>query len=257
MKNFNYVKNPNLPENKVSYVIMSDYKPEFIKELESFEIKTIIPDKLDGILGAEAYHADMTVCHIGENKFITAKNNKTLTEKLCSINAEVTESIEAVSGTYPKITSLNVCIFGNNLICNTKFTDKNIIDICRENKFHIFHTNQGYTKCSSVVISSNAIITADESIYKLCRENKIDVLKIFPGDIILDGYDYGFIGGTCGFIDKNTLAFSGNIKLHKNYYDIRNFAQNYGVDLLSLSNDKLCDIGGILPIIEKTDCTES
>ena len=69
-------------------------------------------------------------------------------------------------------------------------------------------------------------------------------------DIQLDGYDYGFIGGCCGFIDKNTLVFSGNVKLHKNYEDIKAFAGNYKVDVVSLSNEMLYDIGGILPVKE-------
>ena len=45
----------------------------------------------------------------------------------------------------------------------------------------ILHTNQSYAKCSSAVVGENAIITSDESIYRVCIENKIDVLKISVG----------------------------------------------------------------------------
>ena len=81
-------------------------------------------------------------------------------------------------------------------------------------------------------------------------QNKIDVLQISAGDIELDGYAYGFIGGCCGFIDKSTLAFSGNISLHRDFADIRDFAGNYHIKLHSLTNGKLYDIGGILPVKE-------
>ena len=250
MNNYHFINTPNLPTGKVSHVIMSDYIPELVQEIQSYGINVLIPDKLSNIEGAEAYHADMSICHMNRNKFIVAKNNIGIINKLKLLNADIVFSSNQICGKYPSITALNVCIVGNNLICNSKHTDKKILDFCNENNFKILHTNQGYSKCSSAVISDNALITADESIYNLCNKNKIDVLKISNSDINLDGYNYGFIGGTCGFIDKHTLAFSGNIKLHKDYLNIKDFVNNYHIDLLSLSNKTLYDIGGILPIME-------
>ena len=66
----------------------------------------------------------------------------------------------------------------------------------------------------------------------------------------LDGYDYGFIGGACCKISKGVLAFFGNAKAHKCYDDIKAFCKNYNVDLLSLANERLCDIGSFMPIFE-------
>lgn len=245
-----FIQNTNLPENRVTTVIVSDYKKDIVYELNQYGIKTIISNKLYGISGGEAYHSDMSVCHLNDNKFVVARNNTNLIENLKSINSEIILSTNEISGSYPDISALNVCIFGKNLICNTKSADRNIINFCQRNNYRILHTKQGYTKCSSAIISDNAIITSDESIYRLCINNKIDVLKISVGYIELSGYDYGFIGGTCGFIDKDILAFSGNIKIHKDYDNIKNFAQNYGINIISLSRNLLYDIGGILPIKE-------
>lgn len=250
MNNYHFIKTPNLPTNKVSCVIMSDYIPALVQEIHNYGISVVIPDKLDNITGTEAYHADMNICHICENKFVVARNNSGLINRLKLINADIILSSDKICGKYPDITALNVCLFGNNLVCNLNCTDKKILDFCQKNNFRILHTNQGYSKCSSAVISDNALITADESIYRLCKNNKIDVLKISDGGIRLDGYSYGFIGGTCGLIDKHTLAFSGNIKLHKDHLNIKDFAKNYNIDLLSLSDNELYDIGGILPIME-------
>lgn len=245
-----FIKNPNLPENKVSTAIVSNYIPEIINELNYCGVKTIISERLNGIDGSESYHADMSVCHLSDNKFITAKNNISLIKNLKNINADIILSEHEILGKYPNIAALNVCIFGQNLICNTKSADRNIIEFCQRNKYRILHTNQGYTKCSCAVISENAIITSDNSIYQLCIDNKIDALKISVGDIELSGYDYGFIGGTCGLIDKDILVFSGDVKKHKDYNNIKDFARNYGVNLLSLSRKPLYDIGGIFPILE-------
>ncbi len=226
-----FLEKANLPEGNVSDVIMSDYKPDLKRELESMGIKVTVPKVLENIAGSEKYHADMSVLHMGEDNFFYADK----------LDEEVTAEKPL----------LNICIFGENVICNTKIAYKPALQFLKEKR--ILHTNQRYAKCSCAVIGENALVTSDNGIYKICLDNKIDVLKISVGDIILDGYAYGFIGGCCGFISKNTLAFSGNVRLHRNYADMRDFARNYHVELYSLGKDKLYDIGGILPIKEITD----
>lgn len=226
-----WIKNANLPQNKVSEVIISDYKPIFKEVLEGMGINVTVPKVIEEIKGAEKYHADMSVLHIGEDKFFYAD----------SLNEKVTAQKPL----------LNICLFGNNVICNTKTAYKPALELLRDK--NIIHTNQRYAKCSCAVIGENALITSDSGIYKICFENKIDVLQISSGHILLDGYEYGFIGGCCGFISKNTLAFTGDVKLHRDFENMRDFARNYGVELYSLTNEKLYDIGGIIPVKEIYD----
>ena len=52
------------------------------------------------------------------------------------------------------------------------------------------------------VVSNKAIITSDKVIAHEAKKVDLDVLLIPPGDIILPGLDYGFIGGCCGLIEK-------------------------------------------------------
>lgn len=224
-----FLKNPNLPENAVSEVMISDYKPEFKSELERMGIKVTVPKAIENIRGSERYHADMSVLHIGGNQFLYA--------------AELNEQVTAEQPL------LNICIFGNNVICNTKTVYKPALEMLKNRR--IIHTNQRYAKCCCAVAGENAVITSDNGIYKICLANQIDVLKISVGDILLDGYAYGFIGGCCGLIAKDTLAFSGNVKLHKDFANMRDFARDHHIELYSLTNEKLYDIGGILPIKQK------
>lgn len=224
-----FLKNPNLPENAVSEVMISDYKPEFKSELERMGIKVTVPKAIENIRGSERYHADMSVLHIGGNQFLYA--------------AELNEQVTAEQPL------LNICIFGNNVICNTKTVYKPALEMLKNRR--IIHTNQRYAKCCCAVAGENAVITSDNGIYKICLANQIDVLKISVGDILLDGYAYGFIGGCCGLIAKDTLAFSGNVKLHKDFANMRDFARNHHIELYSLTNEKMYDIGGILPIKQK------
>ena len=76
----------------------------------------------------------------------------------------------------------------------------------------------------------------------------MDVLLIRQGYIELPGVDYGFIGGSSFKVNKNTLAFTGNIKLHPDYNNIKSFAHNHNVELLSLTENTMIDIGSIIPI---------
>ncbi len=83
---------------------------------------------------------------------------------------------------------------------------------------------------------------------KILKENNIDVLLLPPGDIILPGLDYGFIGGTCGLLDNNTLAFYGNLNMYKYGDKVLNFLKKHNVKPIFLSRGKLIDRGSIFCI---------
>lgn len=249
--NEQFIKTPNLPKNNISRALVSEYRPQLITELEKYDIKTMTFGRLESISGSEAYHADMSFCHVGDNKiFVSCNASAEIKTDLINSGAELSETELSVTSAHPL---LNICIVGKNVLANTRLADKALLEALENSGHTIIHTNQGYTKCSSAVIAQNALITSDEGIYKTCLENGIDVLKIRSGCIDLDGYKYGFLGGCCGYISENTLAFSGNITLHPDYHNIRSFAANYHTELLSLSGDTLYDIGGILPITEYTE----
>ena len=242
-----FISSPNLPENMVSHVIMSDYIIDAVNEIKTnFIISVTVPDSISDITGSEKYHADMGTCHLGGNRFIIDSSNQSVKEKLIELDAKY----ELCSGISEKEPLLNVCILGKKILCNIRKTEKRIIDFARENNMKIIHTNQGYTKCSVAVVSENAVITSDKGIAALCNKENIDVLLIKEGFIDLEGYPYGFIGGCCGKISPEILAFSGKIESHPDFENINSFALNYNINIISLSNKPLYDIGGIHPICE-------
>ena len=59
---------------------------------------------------------------------------------------------------------------------------------------------------------------------------------------------YGFIGGATGLIAPDMLAVNGDLKTHPDYNNIVDFCKNYHVDIISLKNGSIYDIGSILPI---------
>ena len=81
----------------------------------------------------------------------------------------------------------------------------------------------------------------------------IDVLLIPPGDICLPGYDTGFIGGCCGLIDKNILAFTGSLSEYSHGHKIIKFLEDHNVQYDCLLPGKMLDIGGVIPLKCKID----
>lgn len=252
MGKIDFVEKPNLPIGKVKSVILSERYTELFTELTRIGVNTIASPPADEIEGVEKYHADISVLHIGGKNIICAKNNSMLIEKLRSFGFNVLLSENDIVGKYPNCTALNAVVTDKGIICRKSSVD-NTIRSCFENRIPIINVNQGYARCSSAVVSDNAIITSDEGIYRACIERKIDVLKISSGGIEIEGYDYGFIGGCCGKLSYDMLAFCGKIEAHRDYFDMKAFASDYGVNLISLSNKRLFDVGGMLPVLEETD----
>lgn len=103
---------------------------------------------------------------------------------------------------------------------------------------------QGYARCSICVVSDHAIITADRGIKKAAEKCGIDTLLIRPGHVRLEGFDYGFIGGTSG-CDGRAVYFCGDISAHPDYEAIAAFCHRHGKEPVALSDEPLTDAGSL------------
>lgn len=194
-------------------------------------------------------HPDMHIAKVNNKVFVDSAVNDLFTfiGETVKLDREVPSDTKILK--YPNDIGFNCACVGNNLICNIKYTHKSIINYAKDCSMNVINVNQGYAKCSVCVVSDNAIITEDESVAQSAAKNFIDVLKIEKGHVILSGYDYGFIGGCCGLIENDTLAFNGNLKSHPEYKKIISFCENHGVNTVSLSEEALYDVGTIYRII--------
>ena len=181
------------------------------------------------------YHPDMFCFKSKKNKWVFYEG---ITHGL-NIDAVTVKS--PVSCVYPRDIGLNAAVVGDYLICNVKYTDETVL----EHADKIIDVKQGYAKCSVCMVDENSIITSDAGIYSAAKKNNIEVLLISKGHITLDGYNYGFIGGCSGLISKNKLAFTGSIAVHPDYEKIKKFCEGRGVEIVSLSNEKLYDYGSM------------
>lgn len=238
----NFVTNPNLPDKKVTTVIVGEIYKNTVNALSKLGIKCITLPFNKSLPNQLAYHADMNILHLGENKFAVSSENKNL-----SIGGIKIISSCNLGNVYPYDISLNIALIGNIALVGKKNINDNHLNDISSHNYNIIKVKQGYCKCSVCVVNENAIITDDENI-ATALHNFLDVLLITKGSIELKGYNYGFIGGCCGLIDRNLLAFTGDIKKHSDYENIKSFLTNHSCDYICLENKNLIDIGGILPI---------
>lgn len=245
-----FTEKPNLPQGRVTLVAISIKAGESIKKLNSFGIETILIKQDLCLPEPVNSHADLQILHIGRNDIFYQCEHLCVGEFAENLNFKKISA--TVGNKYPDDVKLNCALIGNKLICNTKTVAREILEYADSNGFTVINVNQGYAKCSICVVNENAIITDDKSIFTAAGKFLNDVLFVSKGSIKLDGYNYGFIGGCCGKIDKNKIAFNGAIESHTDHNNIIDFLSKHNVECVEMHRNPLYDIGGILPLKEET-----
>lgn len=194
-----------------------------------------------------AHHADLSFFFDGIDTMFIANEMSEYADLLNKYCKNVVVINKNLKKEYPGDVLLNCICTGRHFICNSETVSSEIFDKMKKSGYNIINVRQGYTKCSVVPVSNNAIITDDDSIFNECAKYGIDVLKISKGSVALIGFDYGFIGGAAGKISRNEIIFNGDITEHPDYEDIDLFLKKYGINAVSFKG-KLEDIGSIIPI---------
>ncbi|MBQ6264363.1 MAG: hypothetical protein IJK60_02835 [Clostridia bacterium] len=245
-----FIEKPNLPQNEVETVAISITAGEAIKELNSLSIKTILIESDNNLPEGINSHADLQLLHLEKNKIMIPKSNEQLFGVLNNKGYSI-ELTENLSLEYPGDVLLNAKIVGDYIICNKKTVSRKVLDYSEKESMKIIDVNQGYAGCSVCVLNENAIITDDISIFRAAQNFLNDVTLIKKNTIRLKNYNYGFIGGCCGKISKNEIAFNGSLMSHTDYKLIADALNRNNIKAVELHNGILEDIGGILPLTEK------
>lgn len=242
---FSFIEHPNLPNKRVLHTYIGEKYTDEIKELTALGIECI-PIKSNMALDTEVCaHADMLVFNCGKGNLIASKD---AIGEFDGANHQI--STKTVNSPYPNDISLNCAFIGDVIVCNSKYTEPLILDYAKENNIKIFHTNQGYSKCSICILNKNAVITDDNGLARLLKKYQLDVLEISSGDIFLSDKHYGFIGGTSAKISKNQIYFSGDLSSHRDYYAIIAFLNKYNIEPIFNPNRRLQDFGGLVQLTE-------
>lgn len=247
--NKRFLINPNLPENKVTTAFANVDDFALKNAFDELSIKVVQVAENPFLDTPVSCHADILANYVGKSTFLADKNQT----ELCNFiedNSGKSIIIENIKSPYPNDCLLNFADIGDYIICNKSILTKEIVDLLPDKQ--IIDVKQGYSKCSVCICKYNTIITDDISVYNAVSQyDNINSLLIQKGSVQLKNYNYGFIGGCCGLIDKNTLLFNGDLSTHSDFDKIKNFLYDNEVNYIDIKGNPLTDIGSIIPITEK------
>lgn len=164
-----------------------------------------------------------------------------------------------VGAKYPLDVPYNVAIIGNICCHNFKYTDSTVKEYLTVKGYDFVNVEQGYTKCSTVVLDSNSCIVSDIAIARELLDKGVDVLYVSEPDIILktrvnpliedqtkmnfkNSDMNGFIGGAMAKIDDTVILFGDVYKL-ANGPKIKKFIESKGYVFKDFSRFRCCRFG--------------
>lgn len=244
-----YIRKPNLPEREVTLVALSGQAGEAISTLKKLGISIIKVNSDFNLPLPVNTHADIQLLHTGSSTVFCHSEHLFEGELISKFDIKCIK--EKTGNKYPKDVLLNCTIINDKIICNPKTIAPEILEYAYNQSLTVIPVKQGYSKCSICIVDDSAIITDDESVFTAAGNFLNDVLFVSKGSISLKGYNYGFIGGCCGKISNNKIVFNGRIESHTDSNSIIDFLQKHSVEPIELTNNKLLDIGGILPLLQR------
>ena len=235
---------------KTLAIIGCDAPLEIQKELSDlgFEVRILPHDPR--LADPIRSHADMLIFNIKEYIFCSAKYYSkaiNIFEELTEYGYKTVKCDVELSDKYPYDIAFNMGIIEDIIWGKIEHNAKEVLKYAKSLGFELVNTNQGYAKCSTLILGNKAIITADEGISNIAKSKCKPVLKInnSPESVELPGYNYGFIGGASGVLENN-IYFTGEILSHPQGRFIKEFCEELGFKTICLSSKKLLDIGGIM-----------
>lgn len=251
-----FVQKPNLPSSDVvlaaageKYLRLINYGASKLGiELLTIPENVYLDSRLSG-------HADLSFLHTGYNSVFASSQVMSfgLLTRLESEGFEVLEPQCCPGDVYPYDCKLNVCIADKYYICNENIIDTEIKNRLSDNDLVPVYVNQGYSKCSVCLVDSTSAITSDRGIASSLKLYGFDVLLIETGGIILEGFDYGFIGGSAFMAGKDRICFTGDFRFFDGLTEkkIMAFLEEREINHSFLTDGPIIDMGGIIQLKEK------
>lgn len=225
----------------MKYVIVAENFPEDSAEKLKAYGEVVRTRANKNLLKGLDTHPDILVHPLPSGELVVDRDNFEYYKKIFP-DKKILPSHSILSREYPKDVSLNAFTFKNYFIHNLKFTDKVLLDYYKNSAYEMINIKQGYGKCSSLV-TEDFIITSDGGIYESLRDF-IPIYKIKHGEIKLQNFNYGFIGGASGVLGKK-IFFTGDFSHHSFYEEILKIIKKYNYEIEILSDETIEDFGSI------------
>lgn len=212
----------------------------------------------DGLPRPVSSHPDMILSVIGEKIILSERYyaaNRDVIDLICRM-AKLSPLISHTEKRYkyPYDAVFNAAVGDGFIICRAKSAVKEILATAEEYKISVCNVSQGYSGCSCIVTPA-AVLTSDMGIKKSLDKKGIKAVFITNKNILLPGYNVGFLGGCGGFCD-GTIYLFGEDKTPERSFLLSEFANENGYVIKCLSSDPLTDYGGIKFIKIKEQCAD-
>ena len=225
----------------MTYVLVAENFPEESAE-KLKEYGEVVRTKANTrVLRGLDTHPDILVHPLPSGDLVVDRDNFDYYKEIFG-DKNIIPSHSSLSGKYPGDILLNAFAFKKIFIHNLKHTDQVILDYYKKAGYDLVNIKQGYAKCSCLV-TEDFVITSDGGIYESLRD-LIPIYKIDHGQIKLQNFNYGFIGGATGVLGKK-IFFTGNFSHHSSYEEILKIISKYDYEIEVLSKDPIEDYGTI------------
>ena len=146
---------------------------------------------------------------------------------------------------YPEDCKMNALRLGNKIFARLDVLSPAIIKAAEAGGFELINTKQGYPACTVLALDDSHAITADKGMAEVLTKNGIHVTVIREGHVALPPHEFGFIGGASGVCEKSVYFF-GDLDTHPDASVIRDAIAQVGFSAISLSDEPLRDLGGMV-----------
>lgn len=242
-------ENPFAPKTRSDIAIVdgrvSSEAEDALEKMGLYVIKTV---QCKSTYEAVSYHPDVVMHPVNERDIVVAPSMaRYYRDKLEPLGLRVIEGELEVGMAYPQNIGYNVGRVGNFAVHNLKYTDPVLRRLLDYEGVEWVYVKQGYSKCSMLNVGDGGVITSDRGIAKaLARKEGVEVCTIEPGDVVLEGMEYGFIGGTGGMVSESEIVLSGSYSDHRSKEKIDGFLKARKLKVTLTSNSKIVDLGSII-----------
>lgn len=241
---------PNLPKNDIKKLIVSNrLSYDSVSWFEKKDVQLIIAPLLPMVDVRLRHHVDLGICHAYENTLVVCPFAYPFFK---DFGIDVIQGRKEPKMGYPDDALYNVCIIGDLAVHNFRHTDPVLLEFL-STRYELVNVKQAYAKCAVAVISEEYIITQDKGIAKALEKIGVEALYINEEKLRLEGFPYGFIGGSSLMGNMNTWLLNGSLNKLDSWYNITSELGKREVDIKCMNDDQPTDVGSFIVLCEEGD----
>ncbi|NLM05993.1 MAG: hypothetical protein GX219_03625 [Tissierellia bacterium] len=225
-------------------IIPMNSPKEMVEKLAYLGFRTYKTIGLSELDERVKYHTDLQ-CHLLANGVIVVAPvvYNYYKDILSQENISVIKGDTNPRSPYPYDILYNIKAFESFIMGRLDHIDQSLLNTYKELNYETINVTQGYTGCSILTDGKTFAISSDKKILESLKERGLSTLEIGRGDVHLEGFKHGFIGGASGYFE-GTVYFTGRFSKEREVI-VERFLRDLDIDFLYLSDGKIVDLGGM------------